>query len=69
MDDWIVDSAGIGSWYVGRNPDNRATETIRNHDIRYSNIAQQVSGSRIIDITGDTLLKCFFYFVGDHQTL
>ena len=37
-----IDSAAIGSWHVGRNPDNRALSTMKKHNLAYSNKARQV---------------------------
>lgn len=42
-DKWEIDSAAIGSWHVGRNPDSRALATMKKHDLPYSNKARQVS--------------------------
>ncbi len=37
LDNWVVDSAGIGNWHVGELPDRRAIQCAENHgiDIRY----------------------------------
>lgn len=42
-DDWEIDSAAIGSWHVGRNPDSRALATMKKHHLAYNNKARQVS--------------------------
>lgn len=42
-DQWEIDSAAIGSWHVGRNPDSRALATMKKHNLAYSNKARQVS--------------------------
>lgn len=34
----MVDSAGIGGWHAGENPDKRAIQTMRNHGIDISNL-------------------------------
>lgn len=39
---WEVDSAAIGAWHVGKSPDPRAVETMKIHDLPYSNKARQV---------------------------
>lgn len=41
-DDWVVDSAAIGNWHVGRDPDHRALSTMKKHDLPYKNKARQV---------------------------
>ena len=40
--EWTIDSAAIGSWHVGNEPDSRAQKTMRNHNLAYNNTAQQV---------------------------
>lgn len=40
--DWEIDSAAIGSWHVGRNPDSRALATMKKHNLAYSNKARQI---------------------------
>lgn len=42
-DQWEIDSAAIGSWHVGRNPDSRALATMKKHNLEYNNKARQVS--------------------------
>ena len=32
-----IDSAAIGPWHVGKSPDRRALETMKNHNLEYSN--------------------------------
>lgn len=41
-DKFTVDSAAIGSWHVGRNPDKRAQDTLKKHNITYEHKARQV---------------------------
>ncbi|GAB0088373.1 low molecular weight phosphotyrosine protein phosphatase [Sergentomyia squamirostris] len=41
-DDWEIDSAAIGGWHVGNNPDYRARETMTKHQLPYSNKARQI---------------------------
>lgn len=40
--EWEIDSAAIGSWHVGRNPDGRAVATMKKHNLAYSNKARQI---------------------------
>ncbi len=37
-----IDSAAIGSWHVGRKPEYRAQNTMKEHSLAYSNTARQV---------------------------
>lgn len=46
--EWEIDSAAIGSWHVGRNPDTRALATMKKHNLAYSNKARQVSAKIFI---------------------
>lgn len=46
--EWEIDSAAIGSWHVGRNPDSRALATMKKHNLAYSNKARQVSAKIFI---------------------
>lgn len=39
---WEIDSAAIGSWHVGRKPDERAQKTMQKHNLAYDNRARQV---------------------------
>lgn len=39
---WEIDSAAIGGWHVGNTPDWRALDTMKKHDVPYSNHARQV---------------------------
>ena len=39
---WEIDSAAIGGWHVGNPPDWRALDTMKKHDVPYSNHARQV---------------------------
>ncbi|EFX79792.1 hypothetical protein DAPPUDRAFT_188255 [Daphnia pulex] len=41
-DDWIVDSAAIGSWHVGKNPDRRAISVLTKHQVPTNHKARQV---------------------------
>lgn len=43
LDNWVVDSAAIGSWHVGKKPDHRALATMKAHNLSYDNVAQQVN--------------------------
>jgi len=36
--DYVVDSAGTGSWHVGNAPDPRSIATAKNHNINISNL-------------------------------
>lgn len=43
MDDkWEVDSAAIGPWHIGRSPDYRALNVLKNNGITYTNKARQI---------------------------
>lgn len=39
---WEIDSAAIGSWHIGRNPDHRALATMKKHNLAYNNKARQI---------------------------
>lgn len=41
-EDWEVDSAAIGSWHVGRNPDSRAMSIMSKYNLPYHNKARQI---------------------------
>ncbi|XP_058813373.1 low molecular weight phosphotyrosine protein phosphatase 1-like [Topomyia yanbarensis] len=41
-DKWEVDSAAIGGWHVGKNPDHRALSTMEKHNLPYDNRARQI---------------------------
>ncbi|CAH1110168.1 unnamed protein product [Psylliodes chrysocephalus] len=41
-DHWVVDSAAIGSWHVGKQPDTRARQILKNHNISYNGKARQI---------------------------
>lgn len=41
-DNFHIDSAAIGPWHVGKNPDRRALETMKNHNLEYSNKARRL---------------------------
>jgi low molecular weight phosphotyrosine protein phosphatase len=41
-DDWIVDSAAIGSWHVGKSPDRRALSVLKKHNVPTNHKARQV---------------------------
>lgn len=41
-DKWEVDSAAIGSWHVGRNPDSRAMGIMSKYNLAYTNKARQI---------------------------
>lgn len=41
-DEWEVDSAAIGSWHVGRNPDSRAMGIMSKYNLPYTNKARQI---------------------------
>lgn len=41
-DDWIVDSAAIGPWHVGKGPDRRAISVLTKHSISTGHKARQV---------------------------
>ncbi|KAJ2942312.1 hypothetical protein O0L34_g15860 [Tuta absoluta] len=42
-DQWEIDSAAIGSWHVGNPPDWRALDTMKNHNVPYTNTARQIT--------------------------
>lgn len=42
QDKWEVDSAAIGSWHVGRNPDSRAMGIMSKYNLMYTNKARQI---------------------------
>ncbi|XP_056632609.1 low molecular weight phosphotyrosine protein phosphatase 1-like [Diorhabda sublineata] len=39
---WVVDSAAIGPWHVGKQPDHRARQILQNHNIPYNGRARQI---------------------------
>lgn len=39
---WDIDSAAIGAWHVGRDPDHRALATMKKHNLAYNNKARQI---------------------------
>ncbi|XP_053609004.1 low molecular weight phosphotyrosine protein phosphatase-like isoform X2 [Plodia interpunctella] len=41
-DEWDIDSAAIGGWHVGNPPDTRALDTMKKHNVPYSNHARQI---------------------------
>ncbi|KAG5671663.1 hypothetical protein PVAND_001852 [Polypedilum vanderplanki] len=41
-DKFYIDSAAIGPWHVGKKPDRRALETMKNHNLEYNNKARQL---------------------------
>ena len=41
-DQWIVDSAALGAWHVGRSPDHRAMSTLEKNNINYSHKARKI---------------------------
>lgn len=47
---WTIDSAAIGSWHIGRKPDERALKTMKKHSLAYDNRARQVCYGRFIDL-------------------
>lgn len=42
---WEIDSAAIGAWHVGRDPDHRALATMKKHNLAYSNKARQIKAA------------------------
>lgn len=42
---WDIDSAAIGAWHVGRDPDHRALATMKKHNLAYSNKARQIKAA------------------------
>lgn len=42
---WEIDSAAIGSWHVGRQPENRALATMKKHNLAYKNKARQIKSA------------------------
>ncbi|XP_055525296.1 low molecular weight phosphotyrosine protein phosphatase 1-like [Wyeomyia smithii] len=44
-DQWEVDSAAIGAWHVGKQPDSRALNTMKEHNLSYNNRARQITKS------------------------
>lgn len=42
-DEYIIDSAGTGSWHIGEAPDSRMVRVAANHGLNYSGRARQVT--------------------------
>lgn len=42
QDRWEVDSAAIGGWHIGRNPDPRAMGIMSKYNLAYTNKARQI---------------------------
>ncbi|XP_067632450.1 low molecular weight phosphotyrosine protein phosphatase 1-like [Eurosta solidaginis] len=41
--EWQVDSAAIGDWHRGKQPDHRALSTMKKHNLPYNNKARQIT--------------------------
>lgn len=42
---WEIDSAAIGPWHVGRQPDHRGLATMKKHNLAYDNKARQIKAA------------------------
>lgn len=42
-DQWLVDSAAIGDWHVGKQPDKRARDCMASHEIQMNHRARQIA--------------------------
>lgn len=42
-DQWVIDSAALGNWHEGNPANSRARQTLKNHNIKYTGRARQVS--------------------------
>ena len=42
-DQWVVDSAALGNWHVGGNPEKRALNVLKSKGIDYKHTVRQVS--------------------------
>ncbi|XP_060090710.1 low molecular weight phosphotyrosine protein phosphatase isoform X2 [Heteronotia binoei] len=40
---WMIDSAAVSDWNVGRSPDARALSCLRNHGVETAHIARQIT--------------------------
>jgi low molecular weight phosphotyrosine protein phosphatase len=61
LNEWEVESAALGPWHVGRRPDRRADQILKNHGIDYSHQARQ--------ITDDDFNKFDFIFGMDESNM
>lgn len=49
-DKWLVDSAGIADWHVGKGPNPRTLEIMKKyHLLPYSGVSRQITRSEFID--------------------
>lgn len=49
-DKWIVDSAGIANWHVGKGPNPRALQTMEKYNLLpYSGVSRQITRNEFID--------------------
>lgn len=60
-DKFHIDSAAIGGWHVGKSPDRRALETMKKHNLEYSNKARQLKK--------DDFKKFDYIFGMDHENM
>lgn len=60
-DKFHIDSAAIGSWHVGKSADRRALETMKKHNLEYSNKARQLKK--------DDFKKFDYIFGMDHENM
>lgn len=42
-EEWEIDSAAIGSWHIGNQPDHRAQKVLRDKGIKYAHAVRQVT--------------------------
>jgi len=45
-DQWVVDSAALGSWHVGNQPDDRCLSVLKKNGIQYRHAVRQVLKSK-----------------------
>uniref|UniRef100_A0A023GHN6 Low molecular weight phosphotyrosine protein phosphatase n=1 Tax=Amblyomma triste TaxID=251400 RepID=A0A023GHN6_AMBTT len=43
LDEWVVDSAATGDWHVGRKPDRRAIQCMKDHKVEMDHRARLVT--------------------------
>lgn len=60
-DKFNIDSAAIGGWHIGKSPDRRALETMKKHNLEYSNKARQLKK--------DDFKKFDYIFGMDHENM
>jgi len=57
--DWTVDSAAIGSWHVGGDPDSRAMKVLKSKGVEYDHTVRQVTLSRLQIYLGLSMIGDF----------